>query len=343
MGGKTREIGRIVVAVVLLVGGREAPRAAAIGSETKNAFTSPAIVFPMPTDWIKKPVVYDEWAKDADLAVALEQDVYQIINPLIQQYAHEKRLKIAVREGTCGITAGLLSRKAIDIGGFCCPAGTEDRFPGLRFHTLGIVGKAFLVNKRNPIDNLTTDQLKDIFRGKIYHWSEIKTRDGNPGPDWAVFTVGRLHCQARPGHWRLLLDNDNLFSPRMFEVGTIPDMIAKVAKTREAVGWEVLSMVEKHQMTDSVKPLKINGWRPNDIEALATGRYPYYRVYNLTTWEGVGLANPEAALLVDYLKSALIEADFSRLGIVPAGRLKKTGWKFVIDELAGEPEQATGR
>jgi hypothetical protein len=124
----------------------------------------------------------------------------------------------------------------------------------------------------------------------------------------------------------------------MFEVGTIPDMITKVAKTREAIGWEVLSMVEKYEMADFVKPLRINGWRPNDVEALATGRYPYYRVYNLTTWEGVGLANPQAALLIEYLKSALVTADFNRYGIVPADRLKKSGWKFSLDELAGEPK-----
>jgi hypothetical protein len=65
----------------------------------------------------------------------------------------------------------------------------------------------------------------------------------------------------------------------MFEVGSIPDMISQVAGSREAIGWEVLSMVEKYKDKGMVKILRIDGYSPNDYKALASLKYPFYRTY----------------------------------------------------------------
>jgi ABC-type phosphate transport system substrate-binding protein len=260
-----------------------------------------------------------------------------MILPLIQKYAKQRGLKIAVKEGTCGISAGMLDRKAIDIGGFCCPPGRQDRLPGLRFHTLGIVAKAFLVHPENPVESVSAKELRDIFQGKLYRWSQLKTRNGKPGPQWVIRPIGRLHCPLRPGHWRLLLDNPDLFSPRLYEVGSMPDMIAQVSTTKGAIGWEVLGMVEHYKNVGKVKPLRIDGYSPTDGNAIATNRYPFYRTYNITTWEGEGMENPRARALVDYLLKE-VESFGSEFGFVPASKLSKAGWKFKGDELIGEPD-----
>ena len=68
-----------------------------------EAFTDPSYRFPMPGEWIRKPVKYEAFTGKADIAVTLEQDVYHLILPLIRKYAKEHGLKIAVQEGTCGI------------------------------------------------------------------------------------------------------------------------------------------------------------------------------------------------------------------------------------------------
>jgi ABC-type phosphate transport system substrate-binding protein len=301
------------------------------------AFTDPARRFPMPAAWVNKPIQYEGWAEKADIAVSLEQDVYQTILPLIQKYAKEHNLKIAVKEGTCGIAAGMLSRKTVDMGGFCCPPGKEDRLPGIKYHTLGIVSKAFLVHTLNPVDNVSSQQLIEMFRGKIYRWSELRDSSGKPGAGGTIRTVARLHCQTRPGHWRLLLDDDKFFSPRLVEVGSIPDVLNAVATDRDAVGWEVLSMVEKYKKGDRMKPLRVNGYSPTDYEALASGKYPYYRTYTITTWEGPAVENEKARKLVEYLVKEADSLDPRRFGFASASRLKKAGWKFSGDELVKEP------
>ncbi len=209
--------------------------------------------------------------------------------------------------------------------------------PGLKFHTLGIVAKAFLVHPENPVDNVSVKELRDIFRGKIRRWSELKTKDGRPGPPLTIKPVGRFHCPLRPGHWRFLLDNENLFSPELYEVGSMPDMIAAVAANKGAIGWETLGMVEHYRNMGRVIPLRIDGKSPSDVEALAAKRYPFYRTYNITTWEGKGVENPKAKALVDYLFNAVEGIDPVRSGMATASRLRKAGWKFKGNELVGEP------
>ncbi len=302
-----------------------------------EVFSDPSKVAAMPEAWIKSPIKYaTEWG-NPDVTVVLDQDIYHTLLPLAQKFAKENNLKVYFKEGTCGIAGGLLAAKAVDIGGFCCPPGKEDRLPGIRYHTLGLVAIAFFVNPGNPFDNVTSKQLRDIYRGKIHHWSELKTQTGKPGPDFNIKAMSRLHCKLRPGHWRQLLDRDKEFGPGIYEVGSIPDMISQVADSRDAIGWEVLSMVDKYKQLAKVKPLKIDGYSPNDAKALAALNYPFYRTYTLSTWEGKGLENKNAQKLVDYLIKEFEKLDPSKFGFVPVSSLKKAGWKFHGDEVVGEP------
>jgi phosphate transport system substrate-binding protein len=306
---------------------------------TGPSFTDPAVIFPMPAEWRDRPIEHPQWARGADLAVTLEQDVYRMLLPLIRQFEQEKGFKVAVREGTCGISVGMLSQKIVDIGGFCCPPSPEDRLPGVEFHTLGIVAKAFLVHPENQVEELSSTELREIFQGRIHRWSEVKTEAGSPGPALTVRPVGRFHCPLRPGHWRLLLDSDDRFSPNLFEVGSMPDMIAGVANNRGGIGWETLGMVEHHRNMGEVRALRIDGHPPTDIAALAGSKYPFYRTYNLTTWTGEGLDNPAAKALVDYLFKAVERIDLAGHGMAPASMLREAGWKFKGNELVGEPDR----
>jgi len=303
-----------------------------------QTFTDPAKTVPMPEGWIKQPIRYDKENEGADIVIMMDQDIYHTLLPAVQKYAKEKNLKINMIEGTCGIAAGMLAKKTADMGGFCCPAGTEDRLPGLRFHTIGIVAQAFFVNPDNPVDNISGTQLRDIYLGKLKRWSEVKTQAGRKGPDRPIKTLARLHCPLRPGHWRQLLDDKTKFGPGVSEVGSIPDMISQVASTKDAIGWEVLTMSERNKKLGMVKPLKINGYKPNDSDALALLKYPFYRTYQVTTWEGKGVENRYAAKLVEYLIKEFEKLDPDKFGFVSQSWLRKAGWQFRGDELIGEPK-----
>jgi ABC-type phosphate transport system substrate-binding protein len=301
-----------------------------------NAFTDPTLIWrQVPPDWETQTVRAQPGASEADLSVTLDQQLYPMLLPLIQQYAAEHRVKVAVSNGTCGISAGLLSRKAVDVGGFCCPPGLTDRLPGLRFHTLAVAAIALLVHPDNPLNEVTFREAQQIFRGEISDWSTLRA-DRNKGVPYPIHTIGHLHCKLRPGHWRLLLDNDDLFSPHLLEVGTIQDVIGSVAADPLAIGYETLWMMQRHEGLRRVKALSLGGVRPDDRVALASGRYPLYRVYNVTTWEGAA-AKSLAQGLVRYLEGKIDHLD-RRFAMVPASHLRRHGWQFQKDELAGEPD-----
>jgi ABC-type phosphate transport system substrate-binding protein len=299
-------------------------------------FTDPSQIQEMPEEWKKQPVQHDPSVGDVDIAITLDQHLYPALLTMIQKYAGEHDLKISFNEGTCGISSGMLASKSVDIAGFCCSPGATDRLPGLQFHTIGIDALALLVHPGNPIENVTLNEARQIFTGEIYSWSELKTTIGGRGMNMPIQPVGRLHCKIRPGNWRLLLDNEALFSPGLLEVGAIADMISVIASNPRAIGYEVMWNLIRYKKKGRVKALRIDGYSPEEGENLISGKYPLYRVYNLTTWEGKGVTNPHAQKLVEYLLQHVENIDETH-GIIPASRLRKAGWKFEDDELIGEP------
>ncbi len=301
------------------------------------AFSDPDKIQEMPEEWIKMPVTYDPSVGKADLVITLDQHLYPALGPIIQKYAKINNIKPVVKEGTCGISSGMLERKQVDIVGICCPPDTTDRLPGLKYHTIAIDPLALLVHPANPVDNLSITQARQIFMGEIFRWSELDTSDTDMGLNMPVQPIGRLHCKLRPGHWRLLLDNEDLFSTGILEVGAIPDMMSKVASSQGAIGYEVLWNLVRYQDKGKVKALNINGYSPYKAENLISGGYPFYRVYNITTWEGKGLGNPHAEKLLEYIQQHT--GDIAKEHrMVPASLLRKAGWKFKDNELIGSPD-----
>ncbi|HLA39623.1 MAG TPA: hypothetical protein VJ417_06490, partial [Candidatus Glassbacteria bacterium] len=90
-----------------------------------ETFSDPSQEFPMPEEWIRKSIEYDEDEKGADLVVVMNQDIYYSLLPVIQRFARENNLKILAREGSCGVAAKMLAGKTADVGSFCCPPGKD--------------------------------------------------------------------------------------------------------------------------------------------------------------------------------------------------------------------------
>lgn len=295
-------------------------------------FSDPAVLVEVPEDWQAKPIKHLAKYQDADLVVALGQQSYPLFHELIPEYGKARNLKIVVEPGTCGITSGRLLKKNVDIGTFCCPPGKNDRLPGLKFYSLGIAPIALIVNPRNRLQNVSTEQAKAMFEGQISHWSEL-----DPNNNQFIKPVGRLHCKTRPGHWRAILNSEDDFSPRLFEVGVIPDMMSQVSRNASSIGWETPLMVDLHHKRGKVKMLNIDNHSPTDLEYVASGKYPFYRSYTLTAWTSKSKINDEAIKLIKYLRE-YIEQNYEEINFIPVSHLRKAGWKFRGDELVGEPD-----
>ena len=300
------------------------------------SFSNPNELSQVQPGWENNDVNYDKNHQDADLVVALGQQSYPIFKDLIQEYANKNKLKIIVKPGTCGITAGRLRKKSVDIGAYCCPPAKSDRLPGLVFHSLGISPIALIVHPDNPLTNITEKQAKEIFQGKLSRWSAVSS-DKENNSKHLIQPIARLHCKIRPGHWRALLKNEQQFSPRLFEVGVIPDMISQVSRNSGAIGWEVPLMVSHHKDKGLVRMLNIDGMEPTNLKHLLNGDYPLYRSYSLTTWNINNKTNQQAHKLVRFMKD-YIEKNNALIHYIPPSKLKLAGWKFQGNELVGPPK-----
>ncbi|MEO5330926.1 MAG: substrate-binding domain-containing protein [Magnetococcus sp. YQC-5] len=300
------------------------------------AFSDPQGVVSKPDSWQKEPIHREEVSQKARVALTLDQHLYTAFLPIIQEYAKMHTLEVAVRQGTCGNSEALLNKKQVDIAGFCCPPALTDRLPGLRFHSVGIVGLAILVHADNPVESLTEQQARDLFSGVIRNWSEVLPEEAKARFSLPVRPVGRLHCPTRPGHWRLILNDREQFSLDMAEVGNVSDMISSVASYRGAVGYEILWNLDRFGKDKPIKAVRINGFASDDTEALVKGVYPFFRVNTLTHWENPESANPEALDLVRHIESQ-VEQMPVKYHVVPAQRLQQAGWPFLGDELIGLP------
>ncbi|ABK44592.1 phosphate ABC transporter substrate-binding protein, PhoT family [Magnetococcus marinus MC-1] len=300
------------------------------------SFSDPDFRVAKSPEWQQQPIHYGEWAKGADLAITLDQHLYAALTPMVAQFAKQHGIEIAMKEGTCGVSQGLLNRKRVDMAGFCCPPANTDRLPGLIFHTLSISALAVIVSPSNPLANLSQQQVRDIFQGHLSHWDQVEGFQPGTLQNLAIWPVGRLHCTIRPGHWRRILAHENLFSPRLDEAGTIPEMIRKVGSYPNAIGYEVLWDIKQFSGTKyPVKILNIDTLQPDDDQALLEGRYPFYRTHSIAIWQKQ--PNPHAVALLEYLKSQLNKIP-SLYHLIPAARLRQYGWQFRGDELIGAPQ-----
>ena len=297
-----------------------------------ESFTSPKQTLKMPKGWESKPVAYGNNIKEADLVISFGQQTYPALHKLVEQYGKKHNMKIVIQSGTCGVSAGKLLRKSLDSGAFCCPPGSRDRLPGLEFHTIAISSLAIFVNEKNPVESITSRQARLIFQGKIRNWAELAS---GKSFDNTIRPHVRLHCKKRPGHWTLLLKKQDQFSPILKEVGVIPDLVAKVGQVSESVSIETPFMINSYKK-GPVKMLKIDGHAPADIDYVASGKYPFYRTYSMTTWSKGGKQRDKTIQLINFLRDH-IEKHYQQYSLVPISKLKTAGWKFKGDELIGEP------
>ncbi|MBF0110218.1 MAG: substrate-binding domain-containing protein [Magnetococcales bacterium] len=301
------------------------------------AFSDPDAILEQTEEWKRQPIRHQESDRGVEVALLLDQNIHPGLRPLVEEFSRNHGIRVSVREGTCGPAAEGIRRKEVDIGGSCCPAGIMDRLPGLRWHTIGISPMAILVHASDPVESLPAATIRDIFRGTLTRWGQIPGVGEHFPRDSIIRPVTRLHCKTRPGHWRLILDNEDLFGPRVKEVGTILDMVISVANNHGSIGYlENWEIINDPKYRTSVRAIRVDDRDPHDPKAVASGKYPFYWVYNVSTWTSAATANPKAQELVRFLLAQAHRINPEH-HVVPASELKKQGWKFKDDELIGAP------
>ena len=167
-------------------------------------------------------------------------------------------------------------------------------------------GIAVIVNPNNPISEITSEQLRDIYAGEITNWSEIG------GEDLPIDKINRDEASGTRDAFTSVIMKDTRFDVGAVILPGTGQVREVVSRSRGAIGYISVGFVEPRFGTRPVKALVLDGVEPSDIN-VASGKYPISRVLHFFT-----LGEPEGLTkqYIDYVLSdevqqgAVVEAGY---------------------------------
>lgn len=160
-------------------------------------------------------------------------------------------------------------------GFVCCPLSKKEvTDKKLKVYPLALEPILILVNQNNPVNNLTSQQVRDIFAGKISNWKEVG------GNDQPIAVVTRLHCKQRPGHWKTILPDAKAFRKVRLNVSSADEMVKRVSDFDSAIGHTGSTWL--FETGNKVKHITVDGRSPTTAN-LKNKRYPFYRPLSAVT------------------------------------------------------------
>ncbi|MDH5443970.1 MAG: substrate-binding domain-containing protein [Gammaproteobacteria bacterium] len=175
-----------------------------------------------------------------------------------------------------GIKTAKLSNDKRDTFGFvCCTLSDEEvKKKNIQVHPLALEPVMILVNKSNPIKNLSKQQVRDIFKGKIKNWKDVG------GKDQAIVVVTRLHCKKRPGHWKRILPDAKHFRAERINVKSADEMSQRVSDFDGAIGHIGSTWI--FEAGDKTRAISVDHKKPTATN-LKNKSYPFYRKLSAVT------------------------------------------------------------
>jgi len=160
-------------------------------------------------------------------------------------------------------------------GFICCPLSKKEiRKEGLIVYPIALEPIVIMVNKENPVRNLSTEQIRFIFSGKIKSWQQVG------GPNKPIIVITRMHCKKRPGHWKTILPSEKLFRQKRLNVSSSAAMVERISDFTWAIGHTGSTWVREPDL--NVKQITIDNVAAT-AQSLKEKRYPFYRPLSAIT------------------------------------------------------------
>ena len=170
--------------------------------------------------------------------------------------------------------------------------------------TLARDGLVFVVNENNPVNSLTTEQIRKIYTGEITNWNEVGGNDGE------IVLIGREAGSGTRDGFESITGTEDACKYRQ-ELTSTGDVITTVAGNPNAIGYASLASVK-----NSVKAISVGGVAPSEA-TIKDGSYAVQRPFVLVTKTDAELSET-AKKFFDYITSADANEIITSAGVVPA-------------------------
>ena len=159
-----------------------------------------------------------------------------------------------------------------------------------------------IVHPSNPVSDLSTDRLKDIYTGKIRNWEELG------GPDKPIVIISRDTSSGTYEVWNKKVLKKEKVTPKALLQASNGAVAQAVAKNKFAIGYIGIAY-----MNENVKPLKVNGVEGNATTAL-NGTFPVSRPLFMFT---NGWPKGDTMAFINFLVSPAGQKVVAEVGYVP--------------------------
>ena len=228
-------------------------------------------------------------ALSGNVATGGSTSMKNVIAALTEGFA-EVEPGVTVSYDPTGSGAGITGAtdKTLDIG-LSSRALKDDEKADVEGTTIALDGIAIIVNNASKVEDLTVDQLKQMFTGEITNWSEVGGDDGE------IVLIGReAGSGTRDGFESIVDVKDSCkYAQELTATGAV---ISAVEANPLAIGYASLSAVG-----DTVKMVTVGGVECSE-ETVKDGSYEVQRPFVFVTNKSVTLSE-QAQAFVDFATS----------------------------------------
>lgn len=230
----------------------------------------------------------------------------KVVGMLDEQFMSDNS-GVTVTYDATGSGAGIeaASNGSADIGLSSRALKDEEISSGLVGTTLALDGIAVIVSADNQVEDLSVEQIGQIFAGEITDWSQVGGAAG------AVSCIGReASSGTRDGFESITGTKDRCRLEQ--ELTSTGAVIEAVAGNPNAIGYASLSAVEGKE---TVKAVTVGGVACTE-ETVLDGSYAIQRPFVLVTKEGAALS-AQAQAWFNFATSAAAGDLIRAAGVVP--------------------------
>ena len=242
-------------------------------------------------------------ALSGNVATGGSTSMKNVIAALTEGFA-EVEPGVTVSYDPTGSGAGITGAadKTLDIG-LSSRALKDDEKADVEGTTIALDGIAIIVNNASKVEDLTVDQLKQMFTGEITNWSEVGGDDGE------IVLIGReAGSGTRDGFESIVEVKDSCkYAQELTATGAV---ISAVEANPLAIGYASLSAVG-----DTVKMVAVGGVECSE-DTVKDGSYEVQRPFVFVTNKSVTLSE-QAQAFFDFATSADAADLIRTAGAVP--------------------------
>lgn len=213
------------------------------------------------------------------------------------------KIRITVAGGGSGVGVQKVGEGLVHIGNTGRALSPEEAAKyGLKTFPFAIDGVAVAVNPGNPAGALTSQQVRDIFAGKIKNWQEV----GGLNASIHLFTRDEA-SGTRETFWEKLLKKGPIDAKANI-VASNGAMKLALAQDPQAIGYLGIGFVDQ-----KVKAIKLDGAEPTQENA-KSGAYAVTRLLYMNT---KGEPQPLVQAFIDYIRGPEGAKIIQKHGFIP--------------------------